>query len=460
MTSGQLDTIQLEPDQVSTESGEIEYATLEVTNASGSALAQIDSQGNVSLLGELNAATISAETASISGELTARSARLEQLEARMAEFESVKAQTADLVDATISGTLYATKIDGLDDKMAETMNQESFLDKLLTKKEEKITESGLTASNSAKLNSLASIFSLTEDAGYATDSGTLTSDSSLFSSFENNVANDVTLSASAVFINNYFAVNGSGYIAQQLGVGEQLLIGSSLALGRNFIEFQPIDPAEPRVLHLQPSGQGSLSLLAGLMTLDENGQVLIDGDLAVAGKLEVGDTLLTNLIEPTQFGDSLQFKLATRSGDVAGTNTEDATDSGQITESRFEILNQDSTPTATISAQGRGSFAQGINIGSEDLTEVSTQSATIESKQPSGKATVRQNTLGITIKSQLVTKDSLIYVSPLGSTNNQVLYVKTQTEDKPNTLEQEGGFTVGFDVPASRDVQFNWWIVN
>ncbi|MBU2543661.1 hypothetical protein KJ707_03835, partial [Patescibacteria group bacterium] len=495
-----------------------EYDTLTITDASGSAVAKFNSQGDLTLLGELNAQTasisgkLSAQTASVSGQLTAgsatllgqltaqsasisgqvaaasvsaetiqaeqintdlltaRSARLDQLESRMAELEHIKAQTAQLVDATISGTLYATRIEGLDDQLAETLNQASFLDKLLGKKQE--------ATQSAQLRSLASVFSTVESAGYATNSAdyansTGLADASYTQSLFSGPASDVSLTASAVFINNYFSVNGSGYVAQQLGVGEQLLVGNTMAIGHNFIEYQPIDPQTPRILHIQPSGKGTLSLMAGLMTLHENGQVLIDGDLAVTGKLEVGDTLLTNLIAPTTFGDSLQIKLATASGtisgEVAGAATDSATtaagqtnitNSANIIESRLEIFGITNTPTATISAQGRASFEGGLNIGTQDLTPISTMSATVASQQPSGKATIRQGTLGITIKSALITRDSLIYVSPIGSTGNQVLYVKSQTAEDPQTLEQEGGFSVGFDVPISRNATFNWWIVN
>ena len=425
--------IELQPDTINETTEEIEYATLEITDSNSNIMAEFNSQGDLTLLGELNAASISAQTIN-STTITASSARLEQLEARMAELEHIRAQTAELIDATISGTLYATKIDGLDDQLAETLNSSSFLDKLLGKKAE-ATESA----------SVASVFSLVEAAGYATNSGSLSG--SLYSG----PASDVSLIASAAFINDYFSVNGSGYVAEQLGIGKQLLVGNSLAIGDNYIEQQPIDPETPRVLHLQPSGQGTLSLMAGLMTLHENGQILIDGDIAISGDLEVSGTLLTNLIEPTNFNQPLQLKLATESGVVAGTAT---------TSSRFEILNQLNEPTATISAQGRASFEGGLNIGTEDLTPISTMSATIISKQPSGKATIRRNTLGITIKSTLITDNSLIYVSPIGSTENQILYVKSQVPEDPNTLAQEGSFSVGFDVPISNNTTFNWWVVN
>ena len=412
-------------------------------------LGSLNTTGNATISGSLltseintdlvNTATLSANTI-VATHIEATSSRIAALEAGMAELENVKATTANIVnsttvDATVSGTLYATKIEGLDDQLATALNSNSFLDKLLGQKE--------VATQSA---SVASVFSLVEEAGYATHSGTLVTPP-----LYTGPTSDVSLVAASAFINDYFSVNGSGYIAQQLGVGEQLLVGNNLALGNNYLEYQPIDPTTPRVLNIQPSGQGTLSLMAGLMTLHEDGQILIDGDLAISGDLEVGGTLLADLIEPSNFNQPLQLKLATESGVVAGVAT---------ASSRFEILNQLDTPTATISATGRGSFAGGLKIGTEDLTPISTMSATITSQQPSGKATIRKNTLGITIKSALITTDSLIYVSPIGSTGNQILYVKSQTAEDLGTLTQEGGFSVGFDVPITTDTTFNWWIVN
>jgi hypothetical protein len=51
-----------------------------------------------------------------------------------------------------------------------------------------------------------------------------------------------------------------------------------------------------------------------------------------------------------------------------------------------------------------------------------------------------------------VTASSLIYVTPLSSTNNQVLFVKEKRE--------HDGFTVAIDSALSQDIRFNWWIVN
>jgi hypothetical protein len=58
---------------------------------------------------------------------------------------------------------------------------------------------------------------------------------------------------------------------------------------------------------------------------------------------------------------------------------------------------------------------------------------------------------GIEIKTTAVTVKSKIYMTPVGSTKNQTIYVK---EVKPGE-----SFAAGVDNPVSEDIKFNWWIV-
>ena len=183
---------------------------------------------------------------------------------------------------------------------------------------------------------------------------------------------------------------------------------------------------------------GSISFLKDLLVLDESGLATINGNLKVTGNLTVENTLLTNLLAPTDFGNPLQVQLASKSGDVLG-------------ESRFEIINELGTPVATISAQGKAEFSAGIGIGSEDLTSQATESGEVNSNKTSGTAKISSQQNQVLIKTESVKANSLIYVTALGSTGNQVLYVKNQSD---------GNFTVGFDNPINFDVKFNYWIIN
>ena len=207
-----------------------------------------------------------------------------------------------------------------------------------------------------------------------------------------------------------------------------------------------------QTLKIQPEGKGSIQLLAGIVTINESGVVTVNGDLNVTGNTKVAGSLLTDLLQPTDFGNPLQVQ-------VAGVDTQ----TNEVKKSRFEIINEVGTPVATFSAEGNAEFAGkvdiagGIGVDSEDLGSNDTNELT--TSKTSGRATIKSGANQVTIKSELMTNDTLVYVTAVGSTGNQVLYVKSQAIDDPSTPEKEGAFVVGFDNAATTDVSFNWWIV-
>lgn len=429
--------LQMSDDETATSSGELisPVATLENLEVTGDTLlANLLVTEDATFSGTLTAGTtklgeLSAQNATIEGTLTAetiiaatisaQSSRLAQLEAKMAEFEHIKATTAELITATVSGDLYADNI-YIKGRLASSPSAPSIIE--VTKEKlsgDTVASTGFSATSSSDLNLTLADLSLSTD--------------------------DVTLTAQAGFINEYFKVNGSAYVANSLGVGNQLFIGQGTTIADGSIGYTAPAGSE-QILHIQPSGKGTLSLMAGLLSLTEDGQVTITGDLNVAGSVRIQDTLLTNLIQPADFGNPFQVQ-------VAGVDA--ATD--QVKESRFEIINEMGTPVATISAEGRASFASGLDIGAEELSSAESE---VDSTKSSGRGTLLANTRQLTIKSQRITANSLVYVTPVGSTQNQVLYVKSQQADNPSTPENEGQFVVGFDSAITENVNFNWWIVN
>jgi len=395
-----------------------------------SLLADLLVEGDATVSGTLTADTIHAAT------ISAHSSRLALLEARTAEFESIKAQTADLMEATVSGTLYANNIYDFETKIANSFEQPGLID-ILRQKLDTGTSTDTSTTTAAVYDSLAlSNYNATSSA----DLNLELADLSL-------TAEDVTLTAQALFIEKYFKVNGAAYVANSLGVGNAIFVGQGTAIADGSINYSA--PAgQDQIFSIQPSGRGSISLLAGLMTLTENGQVEINGDLRVAGSLKVEGTLLSNLIQPADFGNPFQVQ-------VAGISDTDQT----VNESRFEIVNELGAPVATISAQGRAAFADGIDIGSETVDQSNPDAETTTNKS-SGKATVAAGTSEIIIQTNRITKNTLVYVTPVGSTNNQVIYVKSQRIHDPEKPLEPGQFAVGFDKAATQDVQFNWWLVN
>jgi len=433
---------------------------------------------------ELDSASISAEQI-LTDKIEAHSARIAVLQAGMAELESVRAVTAELVTATISGTLYAQHIDRLDEQIAQALKQPDWL-KLLSGQITAVTRNGQL---------LAETVGIVESANFeATSSASL----NLTLADLGLVESDTVISGQATFIDNYLKVNGTAYIADSLGIGHQLLIGEHLQITDSYLAFTA-NPATPELntFFIQPSGKGTLTLMANLLILDETGQVTINGNLSIAGDTTVEGTLLANLLQPDDFGNPFQVQ-------VAGLSST----SGEVKDSRFEIVDETGTPVATISAEGRAKFAGGIGVDSQDLTTdpatnlatsqladlTATQSAgltigatpnalptldttpstnltatpsallvldstTFQTNKTSGKAAIPTGKTAITIVAQTLTANSLIYITPVGTTHNQVLYVKSQLP--PDTATgRSGQFTVGFDTPTQAKVEFNWWIVN
>ncbi|PIR62315.1 MAG: hypothetical protein COU65_04045, partial [Candidatus Pacebacteria bacterium CG10_big_fil_rev_8_21_14_0_10_42_12] len=424
-TQSLLATSELISPVVTTDSVNTTELNVTGTSALGSLLAE-----DVTVSGTLVAEKVETPTL-IAQTVDTTSARIAMLEAGMAQLESVRATTAEIVDATISGTLYAANISGLSEQLATSLKEPTLLETILgTKTSDPVADpnsvvspvelAGFNATPSAQFNLAMADLQLGEG--------------------------DVVLTSAAVFVDQYFEVNGMAYVADTLGVGNKLYVGDGLEFANGMIAYNPTGVESP-VLHIQPSGKGSLNLLAGLMILDESGRVTVNGDLQVAGSLEA-DTLLSNLIQPADFGNPFQVQ-------VAGI----ATESGQVKKSRFEIINEVGTPVATISAEGKADFAGGIGIGSDD--KAASASGEIATNKTSGKAVISYGTSELTIWTPALTAESLTYVTPLGSTGNKVLYVKAQYPDDPATLDvNEARFIVGFDTAVTTDLSFNWWIVN
>ena len=403
------------------------------------------------------------ENASVAGvmtvnELGATSARIDALEAGIAQLESVKATTAEFANATVSGTLYAQTIADLDKQIAQLLEEPTLLE---------VFTGALSEPQTDYTELYQAIGSITTTASQAAELDQSIGDLGLTDS-------DVILTADAGFIDRYFKINGIAYVADKLGVGNALAVGNKLEITDSYLSFSadPANPDSDPFFMIQPSGKGLLAMMGDLLLLDGSGQVTINGNLRVAGNITVEGSLLTNVLEPIEAGGTLSLNLgqtalgeeATLSGDLASPSA------------RFEVLGFGGTPVATVSAQGQASFT-GLSLG-RDLLErpqvagVATQSSelTQEATQTTGRAILPAGNRELTINNPNVRADSLIYLTPLGSTNNQVLYVKQVSAPDQETeaaLATQSGvlaptrsFTIGLDAPALTDISFTWWIVN
>ncbi|MDZ7587506.1 MAG: tail fiber domain-containing protein, partial [Patescibacteria group bacterium] len=161
------------------------------------------------------------------------------------------------------------------------------------------------------------------------------------------------------------------------------------------------------------SPNGILNLLAGLMILDQSGNVLINGNLTVNGEV-----LAQKVTAPQgHFDELLSQKL-------------------EVDEAKIKSLTTDSL----IIASDASASAQ-----------TATSSASITTNATAGKAILPAGSTMLTINSPHITAETLIYVTPVGDSQNQVLYVKSK---------QVGAwFKVAINQALDHDLEFNWWII-
>jgi predicted acyltransferase (DUF342 family) len=389
-------------------------------------------------------------------ELTATEITVNELQANSARMDFIESKLAELENATVSGTLYANNIE------ANTI-QAGAISGL---------QERLTSQIEATLQEPSLLASLFGDSQQQTDeyleqlnqelNTEISSTSAALAEIDQH-DQDLTIIAENAFVNDYFEVNGNAFIANSLKIGQSLMIGDYTVMGENYLSYQPqlleTEDQNGFTFSIQPAGLGHLSLMAGLMQLDHDGFVSINGNLKVAGVLEVEDdlkakgTLLTNLIGSNKPGESIQVKLASLESEAASDGASLSGDELLVQKSNFEFINENNTPVASFSANGDLALTGSLRLGQspQQNQEIASESGTLVDNRSAGQAVLPAGSTEMTIKSNKVEESSMIYITPTNSTNNQVLYVKNKIAN--------GQFTVAIDYALGQDVTFNWWII-
>ncbi len=261
-------------------------------------------------------------------------------------------------------------------------------------------------------------------------------------SADNKFINVSTLSAQFAYVDNINSETGNfnqGLIAlgpssfSDVSVAGQLSIGTSFTLSNNSINVLGGD------LELQPLKQGGLSIMSGLLYIDTDGNLKVSGNAEFAKDVVVKGELSANIIAPIPNQDII-VQLGTASNPS----------------SSFTVRNSSSSAVLSINnlgdliASGEGTFNK-INLSfAEPALAVSPTE--VVATGSAGIATISAYQKEITIDNGLITDHSLIYVTPKTDTENLVLYLIRQL---PGI-----SFTIGINTPLSKDVPFNWIIIN
>src|SRR3989344_4309355 len=202
-----------------------------------------------------------------------------------------------------------------------------------------------------------------------------------------------------------------------LALAGRLSIGGTMFVTENSIEVLGTN------LSLQSLRQGGLSIMGGLIYIDTDGNIKIQGNLSVGGKLAV------NVISPLSTSDLV---------------VNNASGSSVLSISQ----------TGDVIASGSGTFAK-LNF-SLIQPVLAVSSTEVIASSSAGIAKIAPYQSEITIRNALVTNKSVIYITPVGTPSAQTPFLMRQTRK-----EQDGGsFTVGVQSPTNRPIDFNWLIIN
>ncbi len=370
------------------------------------ASSDIDIKGNINIK-DANGQTkakittngdVTAQNATLSGTLAANNASVSG---------NLSSNTIQTTDATVSGTLYANNINA-----NSITGLDAHIQNLLA---------GSTDVSTISAHTLSAYHAQIADAAIGTASGTLNTN---FVDIQNMSADFGT------FRQGLIALGPATF--NQLTALDSISIGTTLTLGPNSIDTLGED------LNINPLKQGAVSFLAGAIRIETDGTLHVNENAFFAKDVEVHGTLKTNVLSPLPNQDlslsipnsQLQVKDASNAAVLAINNQGD------------------------VVASGSGTFGK-LNLTLADQAYALSDSEVVATGS-AGTAIIKQYHTELTIDNPLVTAKSLIYITPVGSTN-QVISLLRQV---PSVAGSQGSFTVGIPTATLVDVKFNWIIVN
>lgn len=247
-----------------------------------------------------------------------------------------------------------------------------------------------------------------------------------------------TMSSQFAYVGNLRALTGNfveGLVAQRpssfsdISIFGQLKIDNSLLIAANSINVLGSN------LEIQSLRQGGISLMGGLLYIDTDGNIKVDGNANFAKDVSVKGTLSASTISPLPDQD-LIFDINNQGSFILKNGTESA------------LLTIDKN--GDLDSSGSASFGKlNLNFVKPAYALSNTEAIATGS---AGIATISSYQRELTIRNKLVTDRSLIYITPRVDTNNLVIYLVRQVPG--------ASFTVGINKPLSKTIPFNWVIIN
>jgi hypothetical protein len=241
------------------------------------------------------------------------------------------------------------------------------------------------------------------------------------------------------------SLNGSFSLTDNLVVGSKLTVIGNSQLGNAFITGtltagqiaikDNLIETTNSALFIQPSGLGQVDIMNHTLIIADNGEVTINGNLSLNGNLTAQTATISGLTRLNQVETVSLF------GNLISAN-----------EISTKKLTADVINVATDSAS--------VIIADSNSTPIASSSAALSSNATAGTATLPAGKTELVITNPTITSSSMVYLTPVGSTNNQVVYLKSKFVSPTPSPTDQSTFTIALDQPLATDININWWIIN
>jgi site-specific recombinase XerD len=227
-----------------------------------------------------------------------------------------------------------------------------------------------------------------------------------------------------------------------LTVSAQIAIGENMKLSGTSINTIGSD------LDLQSLRQGNLKIMGGLVTIDTQGNLNVEGNAVFAKNVSVRGTLAAGIISPLADSDVV-VQLGNKNEE------ENSSSAFVIRDSNGKELAK-IDQSGSISASSSGIFA---NLKLVRGAQADTSFTETIASGSAGTAVITANETERTILTPFVTENSLIYITPASDTLGTTPYIARQTIEESRN-GSKGSFTVQISEPQTSDIKLNWIIVN
>lgn len=235
-----------------------------------------------------------------------------------------------------------------------------------------------------------------------------------------------TIDSKDVQISNTLSVVGRTTLSD-VGITGKVTIGLMNIEGLNASGNATINTSSGP-LKFQSDGFNGVDFMNGKVAIAPNGDLEVNGNAFFAKDVTVKGKLAANIIAPVPGSD---LTVENNKGKSVVKVTQDG----------------------DVEASGSGQFA---NINIVRGVQADTSATETKTDGSAGKGIIKAKQKERTIYTPYVTKQSLIYVTATSDTQKTSLYVARQTASE----DGKGSFTVQISNNVSKDITFNWWIVN